>query len=208
MRLIIADAQEVYREGVKSLLADFDWVEVVGEADHYEALPELLGSVTADAVLLDTALPDGPGLEVVEMVRAVAPGVRVVILAESDDHIHLRKAIESGVNAYLLKDAAAHEFATALRLVADGHFYIQAELVKTLGDPPATPPAQLCNGRSPQQWRVLLLLTQGLKNKQIARELGISETTVKSQLRVIYSHLEASSRVEAVATALRLGIVE
>jgi len=208
MRLIIADAQEVYREGVKSLLARFDWVEVVGEADDYETLSELLESATADAVLLDAALPDGPWLQVVARVRAVAPEVRVVILAAADDQVHLRRAIEAGVNAYLLKRAAAHEFATALRLVAEGHFYVQSGIIETLGDRPAEPLVKLSAERSPQQRRVLDLMTQGLKNKQIASELGISETTVKSQLRVIYSHLDASSRVEAVAAALRLGIVE
>jgi DNA-binding NarL/FixJ family response regulator len=90
----------------------------------------------------------------------------------------------------------------------DGHFYLQAKLVNTLGDLSAAPPSQLWIRQSSQQQRILQLLTQGLKNKQIARQLGISETTVKSQLRVIYSQLDASSRVEAVAAALRFGLVE
>jgi DNA-binding NarL/FixJ family response regulator len=206
MRLIIADGQEVYREGVKSLLADCDWVEVVGEADDGAALLKLMESVTADVALVDIGISDGPSLQVVEGLREVAPEVRVVIVTVADDHV--REAIELGVDAYLLKSAAAHELTAALRLVADGHHYIQAELVNTLRDPSAALSDRLWHRRSPQQQRILQLVTQGMKNKQIARQLGISETTVKSQLRVIYSHLEASSRVEAVAAALRLGIVE
>ena len=216
MRLIIAYDEEVYREGVTSLLADFEWIEVVGEADNGAALLELLESVAPEAVLLDPGISDEPGLQLVEKVRAVAPEVRVLVIAV-DDHIHMREAIELGVAAYLLKSSSAHELATALRMVADGHHYIQAELVTTYiqaepvdspGDPSAAPPRPLRDRLSAEQLTILRFVIQGLRNKQVARELGISETTLKSHLRVIYSQLDASSRVEAVAAALRLGVVE
>ena len=208
MRLILADDQQVYREGVKSLLADNEWVDIVGEADDDVALLELLASVAANAVLLDPGISAGAGIQIVERMRDLVPDLRVVIITRLDDHAHVKKAIESGADGYLLRTIDSYELATALRMVADGHHYIQAELVNTLVDPPATSLDRLRERPLPQQLRILQLVTQGLKNKQIATDLGISETTVKSQLRVIYSHLEASSRAEAVAAALRLGIVD
>jgi len=208
MRLILADDQPVYREGVKSLLANSEWVDIVGEADDEVALLELLECGVASAVLLDPGISGGAGIHIIERMRDLVPELRVVIITGLDDHAHVKKAIESGVEGYLLRSIDAYEIATALRMVADGHHYIQAELVNTLVDPSAASLDRLRERPSPQQLRILQLVTQGLTNKQIARGLGISETTVKSQLRVIYSRLDASSRAEAVATALRLGIVE
>jgi len=208
VRLIIADDQQVYREGVKSLLADFEWVDIVGEAADGVALLELLESVAANAVLLDPGISDGSGTQIVERIRELVPELRVVIVTGPLDHAHVRAAIEAGADGYLLRTIGSYELVTALRMVADGHHYIQADLIDALVDPSATSLDRFRDRTSPQQVRILQLVTQGLKNKQIARDLGISETTLKSQLRVLYSQLDASSRAEAVAAALRLGIVE
>ena len=208
MRLIIAHDEEIYREGVKSVLADFEWIAVVGEAGNAVALFELLDLVETDAVLLDLGISTGTCLQVVERVLALAPEVRLVIVAAPDDHTLVRKTIELGADGCLLKSAGSQELATALRMVTDGRHYIQAELVNTLVDPSLESVSRLCDGMSPDQLRILQLVADGLKNKQVAIELGISETTVKSNLRVLYSKLDASSRAHAVAVALRLGIVE
>jgi DNA-binding NarL/FixJ family response regulator len=123
VRLIIADDQEVYREGLKSLLADFEWVDIIGEAEGDAALLELVESVAADVVLLDPGISDGTGIQVIERMRELVPELHVIIVTRLDD-THMRTAIESGVDGLLLRTIGSDELATALRLVADGHHYI------------------------------------------------------------------------------------
>lgn len=204
--LIIADPNEVYRIGVKSLLADLDWAAVVGEAVDEQGLLQLLESARPDLVLLDPSVAEqsDPNIQIIERVRALAPDVKVVVVADVPE-THIRRAIELGADACLAKAAGSQELAAALHLVANGRHYIQAELLGSLLDGGAAdgPPPSL----STQQLTILQLLARGSRNNQIAREIGMSATTVKSHLRLIYSLLSVSSRAEAAAAAVRLGMV-
>ena len=206
-RMIIAEPNEVYRLGVKSLLADLEWAAVVGETVDEEGLEELLASIPVDLVLLDPGIARSSeaDVHVIERVRALAPDVGVVVITDAP-HAHVRNAIEMGADACLTKTAGGEELAAALRLVANGRRYIQAELLGPLlnGSPHDRPSP----GLSTQQLTMLRLVAQGLRNKQIATEFGMSLTTVKSHLRLIYSQLAVSSRAEAAAAAVRLGIVQ
>jgi DNA-binding NarL/FixJ family response regulator len=205
--MVIADANDVYRMGVKSLVSDLDCAGVVGEAVDMEGLERLLEAIRVDLVLLDPGI--APSLDddvsVIERVRVLAPGVRVVVVTDAPV-AHIRRAIELGANACLTKTAAAEELAAALRLAANGRSYIQPELIAPLldGASHAGPPPAL----SRLQLTILQLVARGLKNKQIASESGMSVTTVKSHLRLIYSLLAVSNRVEAAAAAVRLGLVQ
>jgi DNA-binding NarL/FixJ family response regulator len=196
------------REGVKAVLGTLAWVEVVGEAGDDVSLFELIESTEADAVLLDPGISRGPQLHAIERVLELAPEVRVIIMATLAEHKQIRAAIELGAQAYVLKTVTSNELATALRLVADGRNYVQGELVTALVDPPATSSDRPGDRLAQHHLRILQLVAQGLKNKQLAAELDMSETTVKSHLRVIFSHLDVSSRVEAVTAAFRHGILE
>ena len=203
MRLIIADPNEVYRIGVKSLLADLDWATIAGEAVNEQELAELLRSGRADLVLLDPSIVPASDhdIQVIERIRALAPSIGVVVVTDAP-HARIRRAIELGAAACLTKTAGGEELATALRLVTNGGNYVQAELIAPLlnGAPHESP------SLSTQQLTILQLVSRGLKNKQIASEFGMSMTTVKSHLRLIYSLLAVSSRAEAAAAAVRLGI--
>ncbi len=207
MRLIVAHNQELYRKGVKAALADSTWVDVVGEAGDDVALFETLDQAAADTVLLELGTFPGTSLQVVGQLRELAAEVRLVIVAALDDHALVREAIELGADGCLLKSVTAHELVTALRVVAENRHYIQVELVNAVVDLSRKSVTREHHGLSPDQLRILQLVADGLKNKQVATELGVSETTVKSNLRVIYSKLDASSRAHAVAAAMRLGIV-
>ncbi len=206
VRLIIADPNELYRIGVKSLLADLDWATIVGEAVDVQALEQLLQSARADLVLLDpsTVRASDDDIHVIERVRALAPNVGVVVVTDAP-HVSMRRAIELGANACLTKMAGGEELAAALRLVASGRHYIQADLIAPLLN--GASHDGLSRTLSPQQLTILQLVSRGLKNKQIASEFGMSVTTVKSHLRLIYSLLAVSNRAEAAAAAVRLGIV-
>jgi DNA-binding NarL/FixJ family response regulator len=206
VRIVLADPNEVYRIGVKSLLADLGWATVAGETLDQQGLEELLERVEADMVLMDLSVaPAGShDIHVIARVRALAPDVAVIVVTDAP-HSDIRRAMELGADACLTKTAGREELAAALRLVANGRHYIQAELITPMltdasGD-------GLSPAFSVQQLNILQLLSRGLRNKQIAQEFGISVTTVKSHLRLIYSLLAVSSRAEAAAAAVRLGIV-
>lgn len=205
VRLTIADIHVLCREGVKSVLGGFDWVKIVGEAADEAGLFALLDRTPTDAVLLDPGVSRGSHLDTVERIRELAPEVRVIVMATLAEHEQIRGAIELGAHAYVLKTATPDELATALRMVAEGRNYIQGDLVTTLTHPPSGSSNRPRLSR--RHVRILQLVSDGLNNRQLATELDTSETSIKSQLRVIYSQLDASTRVEAVAAAFRLGII-
>lgn len=205
MRVIIADPNDLYRAGVKSVLAGRAWAEVVGEAGDEEALVDLLEATRPDMVLLDPGIANGSDSETVAQVRRLVPDARVVVVTDATNG-HIRRIVQSGADGCLLKAAGAEELTAALRLIADGHQYVQAALVGLLlgGGSSDGRSARL----SAQHVEILRLVSRGLKNKQVAREFGMSMTSLKSHLRLIYAHLDVSSRVEAAAAAVRLGIVQ
>jgi DNA-binding NarL/FixJ family response regulator len=208
MRLTICHRHRVFREGLKSIVTDLEGVEVVDEADHAAALLDLLEEVRTDVVLLDLDMPGISGFQLLEQVKNRVPEVRILALSMNDEPACAWKAIQLGASGYVSKEADGAELVQALRLVADGYPYVPKGLAGSPLDPVTDPS---CGGHphlSPQRLDILQLLTQGLRNKQIARNLGVSEGTVKSHLRVVYSQLDATSRTEAVAAALRLGVVD
>ena len=129
----------------------------------------------------------------------------MIVVVTSAPVEQFRRAIELGADACLTKTAEAHELAAALRLVASGRQYIQADLAASLLNG-ASPTEQVPNF-STSQVTMLALVSQGKSNEQIAGALDMSVTTLKSHLRLIYSHLAASNRAEAVASAMRLRII-
>lgn len=208
MRVIITDDHRLFREGLKLILAGVEGVEVVGEAGDGLALFGLLETVPVEVVLLDLGMSQMSGFGVLERLRDQFPELRALVLSMHDEPSYVRRAIELGAVGYLLKSAGKDELVRALRLVAEGYPYIQGELASALVEPIDGTPGQQNQRPTGRQMEILQLLTEGLENKQIARQLSISETTVKSHLRVIYARLGAHSRAEAAATALRLGLVD
>ncbi|HEX6301029.1 MAG TPA: response regulator transcription factor [Acidimicrobiia bacterium] len=208
IRLVIADTQEVFREGLKSVLGDIEWITVVGEADDEPGLLDQLQFLDADMILVDLAISGTTDPHVIQRLRNMADHLFVIVITAGHESDRLRKALQLGADGFLLRETDSVTFLDALRKVADGHHYIQSELAARLvglSVPSSKPVGERLSGR---QLRVLQLLTRGSGNRQIAREMGISETTVKSELRFIYAELEAASRAEAAAIALRIGLVD
>jgi DNA-binding NarL/FixJ family response regulator len=207
MRVVVADDHRIVREGISWLLSEQDDIEIVGEAEDGSALLDLLEQTPVDVVLLDVRMPGVGGLEALEKITSDFPQVRVVMLSMHDEPAYVRRAVELGAAGYLLKKTGSEELATALRAVGEGNVYIQGEvtgqLVASLGNDADENP-QL----SPRELQVLQLLADGLENKQIARELGISEATVKTYVKGVFQRLEARSRAEAVANGLRRGLIQ
>ncbi len=191
------------------MLSDVNDIEIVGEVEDGESLLRLIEEVEVDVILLDVRMPVMGGLEVLPKLRDSNPELKIVILSMHDEPAYVTKAVEQGANAYLLKNTDRDELLRAIHLVVQGKAYIQAELTSALvarlaGDSDHIDQPAL----SPRVSEVLRLLALGYENKQIATELEIAEATVKTYLRTLYEDLDVRNRAEAVAVALRLGLIE
>lgn len=209
MRVVLADDHRVVREGLRWMLDQHDDIEVVGEASDGEELLQVLTGVDADVVLLDLRMPGLGGFETLERLGARFPSVRVVVLTMHDEPGYVRRAIELGAAGYLIKNTGQDQLVQALSAVMEGHAYLQGEITRSFLDDVAgrgTP--GLASSLSPREVEVLQAVADGLENKQIARRLGVSEATVKTYLKSIFSTLGVTGRAEAAAMGLRLGIIE
>ncbi|MGF6823723.1 DNA-binding NarL/FixJ family response regulator [Microbacterium sp. ZKA21] len=206
IRVVVADDHPVVRAGIVGLIALDDGIEVVGEASDGAEAVDLAASLRPDIVLMDLRMPRLTGAEATARIADELSGIRVLVLTtyESDDDI--LGAIEAGASGYLLKAAPQEEIVAGIRAVAEGHTVlapsIAATLVTRMRQDAATKP-QL----SPRELEVLRLVAAGRSNPEIARELFIGESTVKTHLLHAFEKLGVSDRTRAVTLALELGIL-
>lgn len=207
MRVVVVDDHWAVRDGLKWALSKLDDVDVVDDAASAEELLDLLAVEAPDVVLLDIQMPKQSGLEALAIAKAKYPDVRIVMLSMHDEASFVKRAVELGADGYLLKSAGVEEVRRALEAVMAGGVYLYSGVTRALLedlDPSIASTPRL----SPRETEVLRLVADGLENKQIARQLDISETTVKTHLRSSFERLNVASRSEAVATALRLGLID
>jgi NarL family two-component system response regulator YdfI len=208
MRVIIADDHRIVRDGLRMILSHDPEIEIVAEVENGEHLLAVLEEVEADVVLLDIRMPGLSGLETLESLRERQHSIRVVILTMYDDPVYVRRAVELGADGYLLKSVDREELKRALRAVDSGQSYIQGELAGPLIASIAEPRSAGPIGDVDAEGKLMLeLLAEGLDNQQLAERLDLSEPAVKAKLRRIYRILGVKRRSEAVAVALRLGLI-
>jgi DNA-binding NarL/FixJ family response regulator len=207
MRILIVDDHKVVRDGIRFMLADAPEIAIVGEAASAEAMFDILDAEPVDVVLLDIRMEGMTGLDALGRFASDFPQVRVLMLSMHDQPGYVRRAIELGASGYLLKSAERSEILTAITAVSEGETYVQSVLMEPLMAEVTGAPRQ--TGRlSPREQQVLQLIANGSENKQIARELELSEATVKTYIRGVFDRLDVTSRAEAVAVGLRLGVIE
>jgi len=176
---------------------------------HAFSLAEALSKLTDDChlVLLDLGLPDASGLEAVQAVRAHAPQARIVVLSADDRPETVRSTIELGASGFVPKHAKSDQLLHALSAVLQGSVSLPAAAVASLTVESSAPVSHgEDHGFTPRQRDVLRLLIEGLPNKLISRNLGLSESSVKTHLDAIYRRLGVSSRTQAVLAVARLGM--
>jgi DNA-binding NarL/FixJ family response regulator len=209
IRVVIVDDQELFRRGLIMLVGTEDDIEVVGEASDGEDAASLAESLVPDVVLMDVRMPKLSGIEACITIKQVAPSAKIIMLTMSDEEADLYDAIKNGASGYLLKDASIDEVAHAIRLVADGQSLISPSMAAKLleefksisrvsGKPDVIAPRL-----TDRELEVLNLVARGLNNREIARDLFISENTVKNHVRNILEKLQLHSRMEAVMYAVR-----
>ena len=208
IRVLVVDDQELFRRGLTMLLSVEDDIEVIGEASDGSAAATLAASTAPDVILMDVRMPKLTGIEACVTMKDAAPHARIIMLTASDEEADLYEAVKNGASGYLLKDSSIDEVAQAVRVVADGQSLISPSMaIKLLdefkqmsrSDRTAVPTPRLTE----RELEVLRLVAQGLNNREIAKQLFISENTVKNHVRNILEKLQLHSRMEAVMYAVR-----
>jgi DNA-binding NarL/FixJ family response regulator len=206
IRLVLVDDHAVVRAGLGQLLAAAGDMEVVGTAaDGAEALA-VVRSTRPDVVLMDLQMPGTDGVAATRAIVAEGLGAEVVILTSYSDGERIVAALDAGAVGYLLKDADPEDVLEGVRAVSRGesplHPKAARELLTRRAAGPPGAPAQL----TAREREVLVLVRQGLANKQIGRRLGISERTVKAHLTSIFQRLDVTDRTQAALWAERHGL--
>jgi two-component system NarL family response regulator len=208
IRVLVVDDQELFRRGLTMLLNVEDDIEVVGEAADGAAAGALAAGLTPDVVLMDVRMPKVTGIEACIAIKDAAPSTRIIMLTVSDEEADLYDAVKNGASGYLLKDSSIDEVAQAVRLVADGQSLISPSMAIKLLDEfkqmSRTDRQQVPTPRlTDRELEVLRFVAHGLNNREIAKQLFISENTVKNHVRNILEKLQLHSRMEAVMYAVR-----
>ena len=218
IRVLIADDHALFRRGLEMVLSGEAGLELVGEASDGAEAVALAGEVVPDVVLMDIRMPKISGIDAARQMKEVAPSAKIVMLTISDEEEDLFEAIRAGASGYLLKDIPLDELADSVRAVHGGQSLINPSMAGKLltefatlarrdaeDEPAKHAPAPKLTDR---EMEVLRLVARGMNNRDIARELFISENTVKNHVRNILEKLQIHSRMEAVMIAVREKLIE
>jgi DNA-binding NarL/FixJ family response regulator len=208
IRVILADDQELFRRGLTMLLSQEPDIEVVAEAGDGIAATDLATSMAPDVVLLDVRMPRRSGIEACRAIKEANPSAKVIMLTVSDEEADLYEAVKGGAAGYLLKDSSIEEVAQGIRVVADGQSLISPSMAVKLIDEfkqMSKPERNQVPGLrlTERELEVLRLVATGMNNREIAKQLFISENTVKNHVRNMLEKLQLHSRMEAVMYAVR-----
>jgi two-component system, NarL family, nitrate/nitrite response regulator NarL len=200
LRVLVVDALSAERSRLVTALAEQPGVEIVGETANPEHAVTLAAAVLPDVVLLTPNLENASNAELVNKLRAAAPDAHVLVLTRSEEVNALVEALRAGASGYVVRDLDGGLMADALRCTVEhgGPFGFRAGVT----DRPALPASPL----SPREQQILTLVAEGWTNKQIARELGVAESTVKIHVQHILRKLKLESRVQAAVYAAENGL--
>ena len=208
MRVMIVDDHPITRSGLRTALSGSDEVEIVGEAESGEEAIDLVEQVKPEVVFMDVRMPGMGGLEATKIIRDVSPDTKVILFTVEESRSAIADAIAAGVSGYLLKDVSAEELVKAARLALEGKAVIHPSLTRAFIEEVQTVDRRPDAPLSKREAEILQMVAYGATTKEVAHDLSISPHTVKTHLERIFEKLGANDRAQAVAIAIRRGIVE
>jgi DNA-binding NarL/FixJ family response regulator len=209
IRVMIVDDHTVVRDGVATMLGRQPDISVVGEASNGREAVDIAKSLSPDVILMDLRMPEMDGVEAMRLIREYNQEVKFIVLTTFDTDEYIFHAVEVGAKGFLLKDASREELFEAVRAVHRGESLVQPGVAARLLDRFAelsrpTPDEPLLSAR---ELEVVQLMSTGAANKEIAVELSISESTVKTHVANIFQKLDVNDRTGAVTTAIQKDII-
>jgi DNA-binding NarL/FixJ family response regulator len=209
IRIMIVDDHPVTREGLHAALDVEDGVEVIGEAGSGEDAIRDAGDLKPDVVFMDVRMPGMGGIEAARAIRQASPATKVILVTVDESRASISEAIQAGVSGYLLKDTSADELVNAARLAVEGKAVIHPQLTRAFIEEVQTAEKKGdAAALSRREKEILQKVAYGATTKEVAHDLGISPHTVKTHLERIFEKLGANDRAQAVAIAIRTGLVE
>jgi DNA-binding NarL/FixJ family response regulator len=215
IRLVVVDDQALVRAGFVKLLDAEPDIQIVGEAGDGPEAVDLAATATPDVMLMDIRMPQMDGIEATRRIRSRPRSPRIVILTTFDLDEYVFDAIKAGASGFLLKDAPADQLVAGVRLVASGEALLAPTITRRLIEEfakrprraPETGPAELA-GLTTREREIMTLVARGLSNAEIAEQLVVGESTVKTHVGNVLMKLDLRDRVQAVVLAYETGLVQ
>ncbi len=211
IRVLICDDHAVVREGLTAFLGLQDDIEIAGQASDGDEAVTSAARLKPDVILMDIVMPHADGIEAIRRIRAADSGARIIVLTSFSDDSKLFPAIRAGATGYLMKDVSPQELARAIRLANAGESLLHPDVARRLMAQVTDGGAAASGGAARltvRETEVLGLIGRGRSNKEIARDLVLSEKTVKTHVSNILQKLQLSDRTQAALFAVHHGFVE
>lgn len=209
IKVMITDDHKMVREGIKQLLELNDSISVVGMASDGDECMSVLESKKPDLLLLDINMPGKNGLEIIEEIKKLNFNVKIILLTVHNEVDYLLKAVEIGADGYVLKDSGSAELVNAIEIVMSGESYIQPDMIPMLNSKMIAKNSdkEKMKNLTKRELEVLVLVSEGMFNKEIADKLSISERTVKNHISSIFKKIDVADRTQAAVFAIRNNLI-
>jgi DNA-binding NarL/FixJ family response regulator len=202
VRILLVDAYPIFREGLGMVIQSHPDLLLVGQAENAEDALSQFRRIRPDVTIMDQRLPGATGTDALIAIRKESPRAIVMIVATSKKDMDVRRALNAGAAAYVLKNTPTVEMLRVIRWISEGRKHIPSEVASTIAEHLGQ------EELSPRESSVLRLIRDGCQNKRIAQRLGIAETTVNFHIRNIVEKLQANDRTHAVTIGFRRGLLE
>lgn len=208
MKILIADDHALFRDGLALRLEEIAPDAIISQASSYAQVFKIINAEPdTDVLILDVEMPDMPWLESLKQIRQTAPKMKIIVVSASEDNRTVRSILATGVKGYIPKRSEIKVLNNALKLVIEGGSYVPPNLLDGASQNTLSGRSIGVKTLTNRQSQVLDLIAQGKSNKQIAYDMGVSESTVKLHINALLRSLHVNNRTQAVITAQKIGLI-